>query len=255
MTQWNMDQTRLPPIAHQFPISHPNGSAAPYPPAMPLPPLVPERLHPIMPRPNGAADRSSIASDASEVLNMLGELGDKVLEMDEKVEMMRGEEKKHYESLRRGLKRLKEDKPGTTASPDVSSLQRGMDALSITAGEPPAANENGDAPYCICNYCIQRMSLVPLRLVRLMEANIVTYVMCDSCDNFTLCVDCFMSAKYHHHPAHGFTLKNPDHLANTSRYKEVFDRLGPGRGLKHRASCDECKKVQFPETSPNKTKC
>jgi hypothetical protein len=85
--------------------------------------------------------------------------------MDEKVEMMRGEEKKHYESLRRGLKRLKEEKPGALGSPDVSSLQRGMDALSITAGEPQVASENGDAPYCICNYCIQRMTLVLLNLV------------------------------------------------------------------------------------------
>jgi hypothetical protein len=116
-----------------------------------------------MPRPNGAADRSSIASDASEVLNMLGELGDKVLEMDEKVEMMRGEEKKHYESLRRGLKRLKEEKPVAPGSPDVSSVQRGMDALSIS--EPQVANENGDAPYCICNYCIQRMFLVLMSLM------------------------------------------------------------------------------------------
>lgn len=80
--------------------------------------------------------------------------------------------------------------------------------------------------------------------VMLMVANVVTYVMCDTCENFTLCVDCFMSEKYHHHPAHEFSLKNPDRLTNTSRYKEVFERLGAGRGMKHRASCDECKQVR-----------
>ena len=74
--------------------------------------------------------------------------------------------------------------------------------------------------------------------------------MCDTCEDFTMCVDCFMSDKYHHHPGHGFSLKNPDHLANTSRYKEVFERLGPGRGMKHRASCDECKHVLTASLEP-----
>ena len=65
--------------------------------------------------------------------------------------------------------------------------------------------------------------------------------MCETCENFTLCVDCFLSVKYQHHPEHGFSLKNPDE--KDSRFKDLTDRLGPGRGLKHRAHCDECKQV------------
>lgn len=76
-----------------------------------------------------------------------------------------------------------------------------------------------------------------------MLANVVTYVMCDSCDNFTLCVSCFMADKYQHHPAHEFSLKNPEANDAVPYPQELFQRLAPGRGLKHRAHCDECKRV------------
>jgi next to BRCA1 gene 1 protein len=66
--------------------------------------------------------------------------------------------------------------------------------------------------------------------------------MCETCDNFTLCIDCFLSDKYQHHPAHAFALKNPD-PKDIPRSKEITQRLRPGRGLKHRAHCDECKEV------------
>ena len=80
-----------------------------------------------------------------------------------------------------------------------------------------------------------------LRVI-LISANVVTYVMCDTCENFTLCVDCFLSDKYAHHPGHGFSLKNPD-SKDTPKVKALMLRLGPGRGLRHRAHCDECKQV------------
>src|SRR5215468_7839763 len=78
----------------------------------------------------------------------------------------------------------------------------------------------------------------------LMTANIPTYVMCKSCDNFTLCLTCFMSDKYHHHPAHGFALKNAGLVPIVGA--EVLLRLNAGRGLKHRAHCDACKEVSPP---------
>lgn len=160
----NVDQRRLPPISTQFLPSYPNdapGAAPPPPhPPMPLPPLVPDRLHPIMPRPPVMGDRLSVLTDASDVLNLLGELESKVVQMGDKVEQIQLDEKKHYESLRRGLKRLKDEKPAAIESPDVAFVQRATDGLSITAGENTLPNKNGDAPYCICNYCIQRTSPV-----------------------------------------------------------------------------------------------
>jgi len=169
---WNMEQRRLPLTASQFPPPNPNGApdVALLPPPLPLPPLVPDRLHPIMPRPNAttAADRLSISTDASEVLDMLGDLGDKVVQMGFKVDQMQLEEKKHYYSLRRGLKRLKdkEDKPGE--SPEIAG---GVEDLSLrTRGsverESAGLTENGESPYCICNYCIQRKSLLSSTLTR-----------------------------------------------------------------------------------------
>jgi len=83
----------------------------------------------------------------------------------------------------------------------------------------------------------------------LMIDNVVTYVMCDACQNFTLCVDCFMSDKYSHHPAHSFTLKNQNVEENSPQLKDLVARLAPGRGIKHRAHCDECKSVFKPSST------
>ena len=107
--------------------------------SMPLPPLVPER--PPMPRPNQLERRpaTSIATDESEaerVLSMLGGLEEKMQSFGTKVDQIQVEEKKHYESLRRGLKRV-------------------LHPESKVAGAI-APNANGDYPCCICNYCLKR---------------------------------------------------------------------------------------------------
>jgi hypothetical protein len=79
--------------------------------------------------------------------------------------------------------------------------------------------------------------------ILLMIDNVPTYVICETCDNFTLCIKCFMGKQYHHHPAHGFALKNPQLLESDAQREAIEQRLGPGRGMKHRAHCDECKQV------------
>jgi hypothetical protein len=48
---------------------------------------------------------------------------------------------------------------------------------------------------------------------------------------------------YSHHPAHEFALQNEFKLQDAKRIAEVKERLGAGRGLKHRAHCDNCKNV------------
>ena len=100
---------------------------------------------------------------------------------------------------------------------------------------------DGVYPCCICNYCLK---CTCLSISMLTIANVVTYVLCTTCDNFTLCIDCFMDdKKYQHHPAHEFLLKNQELFDNSRRLADVIQRLGPGRGLRHRAHCDECKQV------------
>jgi hypothetical protein len=76
-----------------------------------------------------------------------------------------------------------------------------------------------------------------------MKDNVSTYVICEACDNFTLCLDCFMGKQYHHHPAHTFGLKNGQLIEHPAQREEVEQNLGPGRGMRHRAHCDECKQV------------
>jgi len=186
------------------------------------------------------SNRSSQASintektDAEMVFSMLSSLEDKLHSMDEKFDQIQLDEKKHYDSLRRGLRRVKEDKP----APQPADLINPTDLAVMEK------NVNGQYPCCICNYCLKRTFPCGRALT---IANVVTYVMCKDCDNFTLCVDCFMDdKKYHHHPAHAFTVQNSGNYTNQQRMSEVSQRLGPGRGLKHRAHCDACKNVFIP---------
>lgn len=210
-------------------------------PGPPLPPLVPERPPMPMSHSTQQSNRSSDISvntektDAEIVLSMLSNLEEKLHSMDEKFDQIQLDEKKHYDSLRRGLKRIKEDKPEKPVYEAVDFLEPLPD-LKTTPSQM-----NGQYPCCICNYCLKR---IPLGVIRLTIANVVTYVMCTTCDNFTLCVDCFMDdKKYIHHPGHAFSLQNADHYMDQQRLTEVSQRLGPGRGLKHRAHCDACKNV------------
>jgi hypothetical protein len=133
--QFPFDQHRprfFPPPHHHM---HPPPGFAPQ--SMPLPPLVPER--PPMLR-TAQIDRPAVPSivteqsDADMVLSILGELEEKMQFVGDKVDQIQLEEKKHYESLRRGLRRLKEDK--------------------LTGSVGP--NADGDYPCCICNYCLKR---------------------------------------------------------------------------------------------------
>jgi rubrerythrin len=121
---------------------------------MPLPPLVPQR--PPMPM-NRQADvpeetpvtPSTEKTDAEMVLSILNALEEKMQTMDEKVDQMKVDDKKHYDSLRRGLKRLKDNKAEDKVDPTL-------------AGQDPAILANrADSVYpcCICNYCLKRTSL------------------------------------------------------------------------------------------------
>lgn len=239
---------QVPPPPPPFPFDHrarffpaiPHGIPRVNPPmvpqSMPIPPLVPERPNiPLNPLPGSSvatktARESKVdteKTDAEMVLEMLGELETKMQGIGTRMDQMQLEEKKHYESIRRGLKRLKEDK---------SMEERSEDLRAYVA----APNANGEYPCCICNFCLKRN---PDSVFILTIADVVTYVICGTCENFTLCIDCFMGNKYQHHPSHTFSLKNNNLSLSSPKYQEVIQRLSPGRGLKHRAHCDACKQV------------
>jgi rubrerythrin len=69
--------------------------------------------------------------------------------MDEKVDKIQVDDKKHYDSLRRGLKRLKDDKKEDKVPLPIEPL---VDVPTI------ANKADGVYPCCICNYCLKRTS-------------------------------------------------------------------------------------------------
>ena len=130
---------------------------------MPLPPLVPQR--PAMPT-NQEPERpeeppvtiSNEKSDAEMVLAILSNLEEKLQVMDDRVEKLQIDDRKHYDSLRRGLKRLKDEKDmkvGPDGLPPMSSCEPKVVSAQRTN---PMFENNPDAvsPCCICNYCLKR---------------------------------------------------------------------------------------------------
>jgi rubrerythrin len=122
--------------------------------SMPLPPLVPQRPPMPMNRPADVPEETPVTpstekTDAEMVLSILTALEEKMQTMDEKVEQMKVDDKKHYDSLRRGLKRLKDNKPEDKTDPTLA----GQDPAILANGA------NGVYPCCICNYCLKRTPL------------------------------------------------------------------------------------------------
>ena len=66
--------------------------------------------------------------------------------MDDKFDQIQLDERKHYDSLRRGLKRIKEDKPAPMA----------VDLLEPEPVAPETQANFRTYPCCICNYCLKR---------------------------------------------------------------------------------------------------
>jgi hypothetical protein len=101
---------------------------------------------------------TSEKSDAEMVLAILSNLEEKLQVMDDKVDKLQIDDKKHYDSLRRGLKRLKEDKEdkvGPDGLPPMSSCEPKVVRAQRT--NPIFENNvDGVSPCCICNYCLKR---------------------------------------------------------------------------------------------------
>ncbi len=65
------------------------------------------------------------------------------------------------------------------------------------------------------------------------------FVTCKTCEDFDLCIPCFVGLKHGHHPSHPFAPAHPStKLDNTATLL-----CAPGRNLRHHAVCDGCDKV------------
>ncbi|KAG9243258.1 putative next to BRCA1 gene 1 protein [Calycina marina] len=103
------------------------------------------------------------------------------------------------------------------------------EATLVQLEDPEAEEEQEDEQEFIatrtCNSCI----------VELSDASFVT---CQMCEDFDLCIPCHRAGKHGHHPKHSFlptvATVELDTVANAM--------LGPGRNVGHNAICDGCDK-------------
>jgi len=119
---------------------------------MPLPPLVPDQ-HPLtMPRETKSETSSGDKTDANAVMSFLSGLDAKMLVVADKLREMQLDERKHYDSVRRGLKRLKEDKDWDKEDKDRKK------SLTDDNNASDVPTDTNSVPLCICNYCLKRTS-------------------------------------------------------------------------------------------------
>jgi hypothetical protein len=138
----------FPPAPGRMPPAH-TVNYGPH--AVPLPPLVPERPAVPMREETGGPTETTGAekTDAEMVLSLLHELKSQVGAMSEGLKKMGEKEKKHYESVRRGLKRIKdEESTKPIAAPEP-----------VRTIEPVCPHTPGTSPCCICNYCLKGLVL------------------------------------------------------------------------------------------------
>jgi hypothetical protein len=83
------------------------------------------------------ASLETTKSDPDAVIVRLHDLEEQMARVGTKVDQLHTEEKKHYDSLRRGLKRI-----------SIKERRAGLPEAVLT-------NANGDYPCCICNYCLK----------------------------------------------------------------------------------------------------
>ncbi|KAI4133097.1 MAG: hypothetical protein LQ338_000362 [Usnochroma carphineum] len=98
------------------------------------------------------------------------------------------------------------------------------------ASTPPKEEKITDKPqdlsmYRTCNSCVEVFD----------DSKFVT---CNACDDFDLCIPCFVHSKHGHHPSHAFAPAHP-----STKLNNLATMLcTPGRNVRHFAICDGCDK-------------
>lgn len=110
--------------------------------------------------------------------------------------------------------------------------------------EPVVEPTKSEEPTRTCNCCVQGKLAVRYahhsKLTRpvLGESEFVT---CTSCDDYDLCLQCHITNKHGHHPAHAFKAATGD-----TTMPALADFLcNAGRNVRHSAVCDGCEKFIY----------
>jgi len=93
-------------------------------------------------------------SEAEIVMSMVTGLKETISTMLDKVDQLQGQEKKHYDSLRRGLKRIKDERASSDVEPMIPRQSLPIDDVLVKLSGSDSADKSG-APCCICNYCLK----------------------------------------------------------------------------------------------------
>lgn len=132
---------------------------------------------------------------------------------------------------------------------------------AVPEAVPASAENNEDSEdtdmYRTCNSCVQGMTRpCPSILIRRLISSVFAeskFVTCQACEDFDLCIPCFIGSKHGHHPSHGFAP-----ACGSMKLDSLASALcSPGRNIRHYAICDGCDKVGFsiplygPPTEPS----
>jgi hypothetical protein len=135
---------------------------------------MPPQLHHVPTIPAPETKENEEKSEAEIVMAMVTALKETMTTMLDKVDKLQGQEKKHYDSLRRGLKRIKE---GTSEGvPQVSSPTTEDVFIKLPT---EVVSSDTPSPCCICNYCLKctplnRRLMKPMSLLMFCAEAVIT---------------------------------------------------------------------------------
>jgi next-to-BRCA1 protein 1 len=134
--------------------------------------------------------------------------------------------------------------PKTHSQPPTEQEMPGAFTEEKQPVEPVVEPTKAEEPTRTCNCCVQGKPLSSdaphskLTSTVLPEQEFVT---CTSCDDYDLCLQCHISNKHGHHPAHAFKAATAD-----TTMPALADFLcNAGRNVRHSAVCDGCEKFIY----------
>lgn len=129
---------------------------------------------------------------------------------------------------------------------DVVPVQDMPKAPAPQEEEIKAADEPTDlSMYRTCNSCVEGTERIyharrksPVLMIAVFDDS--KFVTCAACEDFDLCIPCFVGSKHGHHPSHAFAPAHPSTKLDNSVAKLCI----PGRNMRHHAVCDGCDQVR-----------
>ncbi|KAL8940335.1 MAG: hypothetical protein Q9211_002329 [Gyalolechia sp. 1 TL-2023] len=111
----------------------------------------------------------------------------------------------------------------TESTQDVPKAPTSQSGMRTTEVPQDTSMDLGFDAYRTCNSCVEAFD----------DSNFVT---CNNCEDFDLCLPCFVSLKHGHHPGHAFVSARP----STELDPVARALCAPGRNIRHFAICDGC---------------